>query len=360
MSADEGEIVGETYLEGMWDCPNCETANKGSQMACGSCGAQREEDVKFYLPSDAKEITDEAELAAAKAGPDWICGFCDTSNSGSAGSCDQCGGPKGEGTSRKESIVGGGPPPKTDAQVADAGAARQARAGGFGKKPVGKKGGMVGFAILGVLGLLIVSCLFFAFRTHSAAMSVVSAKWVRTVYLQEKTWIRKTATTPPARPRSVRNLRVGFEWRTKKVPYPSFTTKKVKKNLGNGRFKFETRKVKVTKYKTERYKVKVWSFEVMRWSDRAFARQPRNSGPPEAPMTWPQVPQGRNLRERGRDTRFVVEFRDDKDGSVHKLGAKGSNKLAPRSLDELKDYRNGDLYEVKWSTAAGIKELKRL
>ena len=55
------EVVEETYYEGLWDCPNCDTTNKGSMMKCQACGGTRDEDVKFYMPDDAEEITDEAD-----------------------------------------------------------------------------------------------------------------------------------------------------------------------------------------------------------------------------------------------------------------------------------------------------------
>jgi hypothetical protein len=63
--------------EGAWDCPACgQKRNRGPEKCCGACGSPRGTDVKFYLPEDAQEVTDEEALKKAKSGPDWNCQYC--------------------------------------------------------------------------------------------------------------------------------------------------------------------------------------------------------------------------------------------------------------------------------------------
>lgn len=78
--------------EGAWDCPQCgKERNRGPQKFCGGCGAARGAGVKFYLPDDAREVTDETELKRAQAGPDWNCSFCGGDNPGENPFCGGCG-----------------------------------------------------------------------------------------------------------------------------------------------------------------------------------------------------------------------------------------------------------------------------
>ena len=83
-NSGNGIRVIEEIVEGFWDCPNCNAKNRGAQQQCEACGAIRSEDVKFYVDENAKVVTDEAELAKAKAGPDWICPFCNNMSPSSA------------------------------------------------------------------------------------------------------------------------------------------------------------------------------------------------------------------------------------------------------------------------------------
>ena len=44
-------------------CPSCgRKLNRGPEKFCGSCGAPRGQDVKFYLPEDARIVTEQEEL----------------------------------------------------------------------------------------------------------------------------------------------------------------------------------------------------------------------------------------------------------------------------------------------------------
>ncbi len=86
-----------TIREGKWDCKTCgRIGNRGPDSYCGSCGSTRPDDVQFYLPEDAAEVTDEKLLAEANAGADWKCSYCSTQNNAFDNFCVSCGNKRSE------------------------------------------------------------------------------------------------------------------------------------------------------------------------------------------------------------------------------------------------------------------------
>src|SRR3989442_15810063 len=114
--------------EGKWRCPYCSVANRGAAMACTGCGATRDKDVAFFLEDDAEEVTDDALIARARAGADWLCTFCGDSNAPERDHCRNCGAEKGSAPSRPVREVAGGQP----APGAASAGARRAPAGAVG------------------------------------------------------------------------------------------------------------------------------------------------------------------------------------------------------------------------------------
>lgn len=83
-----------TYA-GRWDCDTCGTRGiYGPETRCPNCGASRPPDVRFYLPDEADTVADEAQLAEARAGVDWVCGHCGTQNKAAADRCLACDHPR--------------------------------------------------------------------------------------------------------------------------------------------------------------------------------------------------------------------------------------------------------------------------
>ncbi len=83
----------EKVLLGLWDCTSCEGKGiPGDKYSCHDCGAGRPEDVEFYRPDDAQEITSAKGKAAAKAGADWQCEYCDQWVAALLDSCPNCAG----------------------------------------------------------------------------------------------------------------------------------------------------------------------------------------------------------------------------------------------------------------------------
>src|SRR6185503_12853819 len=98
--------------EGKWRCPHCSVVNRGAGLACRGCGATRDEHVSFFLDDDAPEVTDEALLNQARAGADWLCEYCSTSNAPEVKRCRQCGAERGTSPARAvRELADAVPPP---------------------------------------------------------------------------------------------------------------------------------------------------------------------------------------------------------------------------------------------------------
>ena len=76
---------------GRWDCFVCgHIGNLGPETHCSKCDSSRPKDVVFYLPDDAKIVTEKEEKATAKAGADWICSYCQSHNKTAETVCSTC------------------------------------------------------------------------------------------------------------------------------------------------------------------------------------------------------------------------------------------------------------------------------
>lgn len=105
--------------EGKWRCTYCSAVNRGRDLDCGGCGVRRGADVEFFLDDDAPAVTDGEQLAAAHAGPDWLCETCGGSNRFHVEACQTCGAPPGN--SRYRKVVEGALGAFRDPQGAEAG-----------------------------------------------------------------------------------------------------------------------------------------------------------------------------------------------------------------------------------------------
>jgi ribosomal protein L40E len=106
------------YVELEWSCPQCGTRNPGTHKSCASCGAAQPAKVEFHQAAEEKLITDPAEIARAKAGPDVHCAFCGARNPADAQKCSQCGADLTTATARESGQVLGafhaGPAPQVE------------------------------------------------------------------------------------------------------------------------------------------------------------------------------------------------------------------------------------------------------
>jgi rRNA maturation endonuclease Nob1 len=99
------KTLGYVHLE--WTCPNCQRRNPGPQKFCNGCGAPQPQNVQFEQAAEEKLITDQAEIARAKAGPDVHCPYCGARNPGDAKFCGECGGDLTQAAARESGRVVG-------------------------------------------------------------------------------------------------------------------------------------------------------------------------------------------------------------------------------------------------------------
>ena len=106
------------YVELEWTCPQCGTRNPGPQKSCSSCGSPQPKKVGLQQAPHEELITDEAEIARAKAGPDVHCAFCGARNPAGTQRCTQCGADLSTARARESGRVLGayrsGPAEKTE------------------------------------------------------------------------------------------------------------------------------------------------------------------------------------------------------------------------------------------------------
>lgn len=185
------------FIRLIWTCSHCSTRNPGPFKYCQSCGAPQPADVKFDQPAEMEFIKDEQELARARAGSDFHCGFCGTPNPAGSAACSQCGADLKEGKPKESGEVVGafhsGPaasvpcPACSAPNPADASHCKQCgaplkAAPPAAPKPAGKTGCsplMIGIGV-GVLALVILIIVLLS-RTKDLVGSVQSVNWTRTI-----------------------------------------------------------------------------------------------------------------------------------------------------------------------------------
>ena len=82
-------------LEGAWNCAQCTTKNiSGTLKECPLCGDPHNDNLDpsegYFLPTDARVMTNADELRRANSGPIWNCGKCNTPNDGDIDTCGSC------------------------------------------------------------------------------------------------------------------------------------------------------------------------------------------------------------------------------------------------------------------------------
>jgi len=314
--------------EGAWDCPVCgRTGIRGSQKFCGGCGHPRGDNVRFYLPDDAPEVTAAAELARAQAGPDWICAFCGADNPSTNGYCSGCGAPPDDSRRREVREVRPGQP-----------ADKPPLSGKPPTPPARRsKGWWIGCASLLALVLLVAVILFLVFRPRSAELEVQGHGWQRTMAVETFRTLTETGwqgeipadariLAQSRQVRSHRQVQTGTERREKVVTERRQTgTRKVKvgvKDLGNGYFEdiYEDQPVYEEVQKTVSVEEPVYReepvyaiqirYEVDRWikiPDKTATGRGRQA-------EWPVLAD--NERAAKRKAEYTVHFRDA-DGEVY-------------------------------------------
>ncbi|HBL26139.1 MAG TPA: hypothetical protein DD490_04810 [Acidobacteria bacterium] len=309
--------------EGAWDCPHCgRTGNRGSAKFCGGCGAPRGEDVRFYLPDDAREVSDAAELRKAMAGPDWICPYCQGDNGAESSFCSGCGAPR-DGAAVRPLVETRLAPPVVPAPQP---VVSKGRAGGLLKKGCG----------IGCLGLLVLfGLIWFLGRPREATLTAQGFSWERSIQIEalqavtEEAW--EDAVPAGARVLSRRRevhhtnrVQTGTVRKSSTVTEQvQVGTERVKvgtRDLGNGYFEdiYEDRPVYEDRSHEESYDEPVYRedpvfavkvrYEIDKWLP---AREEKAAGQDRSPR-WPEVQQAANERAGARKESYEIRFLDDK------------------------------------------------
>jgi len=284
--------------EGKWRCRYCSSVNRGADLACKGCGATRDKDVTFFLEDDAPEVTDEALLARARAGADWLCLFCQTSNRPQEGRCHNCGAERGTSPSRPERdlplTAPAVPPPAPPLPAFSA-----PRRGGRGC------GVVAAVLLLLALGFCAVAS-YLAFRKTEETVTVSALEWERTIDVEAWRTVRESAWEGevPGGARVVGQSREVHHNEREQVG-----TERVrvgKRDKGNGFFEdvYENRPV----YRDRPvYRTKV-VYEIERWVHDRAARAAATDASPR----WPDPGLRPREREARRSERYVVVLQGGK------------------------------------------------
>lgn len=206
--------------EGKWRCPACAAVNAGRDMKCGSCGAVRGPQVKFFLEEDALEVSDEALLGTATGGADWHCDFCGTDNRAAAAACRQCGAPRAGMKERATGLVGQDLPQK---------------GGSRPPAPVPRRKPAVLIAVAALV-LVAVAAVFLLTRGTEDKLRLQGGEWSRTIQVEHQELVRREAWIDQV-PAGGRVLRTWEAQRsTERVQVGTEKVKTGTKDLGNGFF----------------------------------------------------------------------------------------------------------------------------
>lgn len=316
--------------EGAWDCPACgQKRNRGPEKHCGACGLPRGSDIKFYLPEDAQEVTDEEALKKAKSGPDWNCQYCNGDNGADKAFCTGCGAGKDGSPPREVKFIpeGGEKPAQEPEPAKDP--VKEAP-----KSPVvTAKGGCLALLMSFILFMLI-GCCCSSFFAKDTTVTVNGFKWERTIEIEKLKTIREKAWegNVPAGAHVISRSKEIYEYEKVQTGRKSKTkivkekvqtgTKKVKtgvKDMGNGYFEdvYKEEPVYKTVEKEVKYEEPVYkekplykqrvTYEIDKWT---VARTEKAKGNNQK-ASWPKVNLKSKERESKRTETYTVLCTDD-------------------------------------------------
>jgi Double zinc ribbon len=198
------------YVQMVWSCPRCAIRNPGPQKYCNGCGAPQPADAAFEQAPEEKLLTDAAEIARAKAGPDIHCPYCNGRNPGTAKFCGACGGDLAGGEAREAGRVVGafrsGPAaplmcprcgasnPAASLKCAQCGASlapgvtegvqSTASHAPSGARPARRMPAVLLIILAALCGLAALAVVLFASRKTETVAAVASTSWERQVAIE--------------------------------------------------------------------------------------------------------------------------------------------------------------------------------
>ncbi len=242
---------------GLWDCEVCgNNGNLGSSRECEKCGAPRPENVRFYLPDDAQIVTDKEKINQAKAGVDWVCAFCGTTNSSLNKTCENCSASKFDSDKKLQTkVYKNGQVPKTSEDLnkeiteenkETVNKDETKKTSKSKKKTTKKSKKILRNVLIGFGAVLSFFILAFVF-TKEIQVTVVSKSWIRTIEVEENKQVQEggwelpdgaTLIKEEQKVHHYNKVQIGTEQKTRDVQVKVGEEQYVcgKKDLGNGYF----------------------------------------------------------------------------------------------------------------------------
>ena len=348
--------LGYVHLE--WTCPYCETRNIGTAKKCVSCGAPQPEDVQFEQAAEEKIITNEAEIAKAKAGPDIHCAYCGTRNPAGNSACLQCGADLSEGAQRQSGQALGAHRDKPAADVTcqycgaeNPATARQCSQCGASlapkpktpppaKKP--KKQSKTPLILGAIVALFLVTCCAFialSMRTEDHTAAVQNIEWERKIAIEA---LRETNQSDwrdeiPGDAISIGSCTQREHHRSPNPPGEEVCGAPYTIDTGSGAGEV----VQDCEYIV----YKDWcEYTVMTWQQVDTATANGNDFNPY----WPQFTLSRNEREGSRSEVYTVYFRGDGDSYTYQAD----------DLNEYKRFTPGTEWILKVNTFGAVNDVE--
>jgi hypothetical protein len=314
--------------EGRWDCNYCgHTGNKGPSLHCTQCGGPRPLDVNFYLPENARAITNEAALEEANAGPDWNCSNCKASNKHWNQYCGSCGSPfraMDRDTILAEKEYSNTNVPRSSKEKVEP--VKETRRTSLGKV---KKGGI--FTIL-------ITALGAWLGSFNSAINVeiTGFEWERTVALEAYKQVEEEAWELPEKGELIKKFKAvhhhdkvfkGYETKTRTIREKVGTERYVcgKKDKGNGYFEDKYCDRPVYKNREETYQEKIYDqvpvyktkyrYSIFKW----VAIEPLKTSGKDHQAKWgtsPDLDNRDRFRISNKSGNYHFVFKDHK-GETH-------------------------------------------
>gem|GEM_PF-2950907 len=304
--------------EGKWDCRNCgQKGNRGPNTYCGACGSPRPDDVEFYLPDDAEEVTDQNLIDEAMSGADWICPYCSTQNNAFDSYCVACGNQNSADQKNKQleekEILFDQPPAEEPPPPSPKGVLKKILIG----------------AVTVIAGLIIFTGL--SQIESDIDLKVKKLSYKSSISFEEYRNVKEEDWTIPQGADSVTSFRAihhydkipdGFITKTRNVKV-KIGEKKVKvgtKDMGNGYFKDIYRNKPVYETRMEKYKEQIYrKVPVYRQKYRYFIMKWIQSGPFENKGEGKKIIFARdplnmkteNLRNIKKDIKYYITAMDN-------------------------------------------------
>lgn len=359
---------------GRWDCEHCgQQGILGPETKCTNCGSNRPEDVRFYLPKDARYVKDEQKIKEAKAGANWDCSFCGSDNLARATVCSSCGNARTAAEERLEIREYGLGETPDDSEVARGLELEDDRASGL--KPIHpeteyrkafnqhKKKKKTNKSFLWIGGILLtgfIILIVLTFIQKEISVEVTKMHWERTIETEQYKEVMEEGWSVPSGGRMTDSYRAvhhtekvfdGYETRTREVKEQVGTERYVcgQRDLGNGYFEdkycdrpvYETRteEYQVQRYREEPvYKTK-YRYAIFKWMPAGTIKTSGNDKNPE----WGDlslIENDKNRRERNRTEDYRIKVMDEK-GKTHEEKLSFSRWKSLKLGDELPAKRNG-------------------